>query len=267
MPIQTAVPVRCIGQDEYSEVDRVVTGIGFDIHNKFGRYLDESNYKRELTRRCIQFGFNVTPEMQIVVSLDDFRKPYFVDHLVNNSVVVESKAVATLNASHRAQTLNYLFLCEVMHGTLLNFRPERVEHEFVSTTLTREDRQQIDFNTTNWKELSGRCHELRRHLERTLLEWGAFLDPILYRDALTHFLGGKDQVCQSVPVYSSNHLLGYERANLITEAIAFSVTASVRHPDSVLVHQQKFLAHTSLAAIHWINLNHHLIELHTIQQH
>jgi hypothetical protein len=157
-----------------------------------------------------------------------------------------------------------LFLCELHHGTLLNFRTERVQHEFVSTRLTSASRRQYEIDLSAWQPLSSACHGLQEVLHRLLTEWGAFLDPILYRDACTHFLGGETRVIRNIPVQSEAELIGTQEMHMLTEDIAFSVTASTHRPDSVLEHQRRFLAHTPLRAIQWINLNHHKIELRTI---
>ena len=135
MPIRTSVPIQVFDQEAFHQIDKRVTGLAFDIHNEFGRYLNESLYQCELTRRCRAVGFEVEPELHITVSLDDFSKEYYSDHLVNQGVIIETKAVAALNPAHKGQTLNYLFLCGLHHATMLNFRPERVQHEFVSTRL------------------------------------------------------------------------------------------------------------------------------------
>ena len=36
-------------------------------------------------------------EMQMMLTLDDFSREYFADFLVNNGVIVETKAVEALN--------------------------------------------------------------------------------------------------------------------------------------------------------------------------
>ena len=41
MPIRTAIPIQVFDQERFHQIDRRVTGIAFDIHNEFGRYLDE----------------------------------------------------------------------------------------------------------------------------------------------------------------------------------------------------------------------------------
>ncbi len=102
-------------------------------------------------------------------------------------------------------------------------------------------------------------------LHQLLTEWGAFLEPCLYRDALVHILGGIERVEREIPVTSGGVVIGTQKMHLLADDIAFTVTASTRRPDAVREHQRRFLRHTSLQAIHWVNLNHHHIELRTIQ--
>jgi hypothetical protein len=72
MPIHVAVPLRVFDQDGFHAVDRRVTGLAFDIHNEFGRYLDERLYQGELARRCRLAGLGVERELPITASFDDF---------------------------------------------------------------------------------------------------------------------------------------------------------------------------------------------------
>ena len=266
MPIHTSVTVEVFDQERFHEVDRRVTGLAFDIHNEFGRYLDEKLYQRELTRRSLASGFTVVPEMKMTASLDDFSRDYLADHLINSGVIIEAKAAAALTPAYTGQTLNYLFLCGLHHGTLLNFRTERVQHEFVSTSLTPADRHRYEVVTRDWRPVSAECERLRGLLLRMLAEWGAYLDPLLYRDALTHFLGGEAQVVREVGVESDGTSIGKQKMHMLSDDVAFSVTASTHHPKSVFEHQKRFLSHTRLRAIQWVNLNHARIELRTIER-
>ena len=210
-------------------------------------------------------ALTVEPELEISVSLGNFNKYYFADLLINQGVIVETKAAAALAAAHKGQTLNYLFLCGLHHATMLNFRTERVQHEFVSTRLSPADRQRYEYVASDWTPLTMRCHELQDIMDRLLTEWVAFLDPILYRDALTYFLGGEERVIREIAVRSGDELIGTQKVHLLTDDVAFAVTTSVHRPDLVLEHQRRFLKHTPLRAIQWINLNHHQIEYRTIQ--
>ena len=90
MPITSSVPIQQFDQPSFHAVDEVVTGIAFDVHNEFGRYLDERLYQTELDERFAAREFNSVREMKITLSLDDFAKDYFVDFLINAGVILES---------------------------------------------------------------------------------------------------------------------------------------------------------------------------------
>ena len=107
--------------------------------------------------------------------------------LVNDGVIFEIKAVSSLSPKHLGLTLNYLFLAGLHHATMLNFRTERVQHEFVSTSIRRADRQAYELDIEGWKPRSQRCDLLLDCLRRCLQDWGARLDPLLYRDAIMDY--------------------------------------------------------------------------------
>ena len=98
-----------------------------------------------------------------------------------------------------------------------------------------------------------------------LAEWGAYLDIILYREALTHFLGGEHSIVREVEIWFGGDIIGVQSMHLSNEKIAFSVTAATQHPKGLATHQQRFLQHTRLQALHWINFNKNRIELCTLE--
>lgn len=264
MPIELSHPVRVLDQVAFHLVDEVVTGLSFGIHNEFGRYLDERLYQAELERRMRAEGIENVREMRLTVSFDSFAKDYFVDFLVDGGIFVETKTVEVLSPAHRAQLLNYLFLSGLKHGTLLNFRSDRVQREFVSTTLDHQSRRSAQFETSGWRPLSEGCHLIRETMQRVIADWGAGLDPSLYRDLITHCLGGVNGVVGRIPVYSGAVELGSQSVHLVESGIAFSVTASLHRPKQVEEHHRRFLRHTGLRAIQWINLNRQTIVFTTL---
>jgi len=72
-------------------------------------------------------GLNVCSKVPIPVWFRGTRVGRFeADILVESCVLLELKAVRTLDSSHRAQLLNYLRATEIEVGLLLNFgeKPE-----------------------------------------------------------------------------------------------------------------------------------------------
>jgi GxxExxY protein len=260
MPIQCALDILPVTREEFHAIDRIVTGVAFEGHNKFGRFLDESLHQDEMTARCETLGLQVSREMLIRVTHETFVKNYFVDMLVTQGVVIETKAVTTLTQHHISQTLHYLFLTESHHGSLINLRPSRVDRRFVSTSLTKKERCRFRIVDKGWNPVMPECHQIRVWILALLEDWGAFLDFRLYRDAITHFLGGSEKVLKRLPVTSGSRVIGQQHAHMLTNDFAFALSATKKDWKGMIDHQQRFLKHTSLAGIIWINLNRHDIE-------
>jgi GxxExxY protein len=265
MPIQIDTEIMVLSQVEFHELAAKLLGIVFDVHNQFGRFLDEALYKSEIAARWETAGFGVAArEVQINVSHETFRKNYFLDLLFNHGLLLEAKVAEALISAHRAQGLNYLFLGGMQHALLVNLRPERVEHEFLSTTLTPVDRREFSFVDAGWRAVNDESGFLREKLGELLADWGAFLEIGLYREALTHFLGGAERVVGTVPVHSGERLLGKQEVHFLTADTAFALTAVPRNRAAMQDHQYRFLKHTPLKFIQWINFNRHNIELTTL---
>lgn len=120
MPVNLPKDLRRVDEGEFTEIAYRTMECVFAIHNEFGRFFDETIYKRELARRIRE----VRLEVPIEVVFEPFRKLYFLDVLVADCAVFEFKAVEALTNRHRAQLLQYLLLCGLPHGKLVNVRPE-----------------------------------------------------------------------------------------------------------------------------------------------
>jgi hypothetical protein len=86
----------------------------------------------------------------------------------------------------------------------------------------------------------------------------------LYRDALTHFLGGQEKVVRRISVYSGERLIGDQEVYLLSEDTAFAVSAVTESTEGMRIHLGRFLTHTRLQHLQWINLNHDRIEFVTL---
>ena len=182
-------------QEAFHAMHRRLLGAVFEVHNEFGRYLDELLFKRTIASRCEEVGLVPAEcEVRIRVHHDTFHKDYFVDLLLGHGLLLETKAAEQIAPAHRAQALNYLLLLGLHHGALINLRGGRVQHEFVSTQLTPEVRRQFRIVDTGWRDTGEKSVWIKDKLAALLRDWGAFLEIALYREALTHFLGGPDAV-------------------------------------------------------------------------
>jgi len=267
MPIKVATAIEPCDQETFHALDRRILRQVFDIHNEFGRLLDEDLYKAELAARCAAIGIlPVEREVQIRVTHESFVKDYFMDMLFCHGFMLEAKAVEQLVAIHRGQSLNYLLLAGLKHGSLVNFRTERVQHEFVSTSLTTEERRRFRVVDRDWVETDAPSRLLKLKAIELLQDWGAFLDVSLYREALVHFLGGPINVSRAVEIYSGPRPLGAQNLNLLNEYTGFAITSKARDVGAIRDHLDRLLHHTRLRAVQWINLNRHVVEFTTLSK-
>jgi GxxExxY protein len=265
MPIEVATKIEVFDQEEFHALDRKLMRMVFDVHNEFGRFFDEVLYKRELAARWLAAKLGAAEcEARISVTHESFRKDYLMDVLFNHGLMLEAKAAEALAPAHRAQGLNYLFLTGMQHARLVNFRPEQVEHEFLSTRLTPARRRQFQVVDLDWRTVNPESSWLREKVITVLTDWGAFLEVTIYRDAITHFLGGSERAIRPVPVQSGECLLGQQPVHLLTDDTAFAFTAVTADRSSMAEHQIRFLKHTPLRFVQWVNFNRHQIEFTTL---
>jgi GxxExxY protein len=107
--------------------ENLVTGHVIDaamkVHTALGPGLLESAYKACLKHALIQRGIQVESEVILPVSYDGITVDlgYRMDLLVEDTVVVELKAVEKLHPVHKAQLLSYMKLSGKPLGLLINF--------------------------------------------------------------------------------------------------------------------------------------------------
>lgn len=265
MPIVVPRNLRRLDQDEFRKLDYAVMRHVYDCQNELGRLCDEEAYQRDLAARIENAGLGTTRlEEPIEVIHESFLKRYEIDLIIADGLFYETKAVSVLAGEHQRQLLTYLMLCDQPRGKLVNFRPTRVEDEFVNSPLRMTDRLQFQIQAERWTALSDRCDWLRDLLNRLLGGWGAFLEVKLYVDAIAHFLGGESVVHRHIPLSRNGVHLGLQQFHLLTPDIAFRVTALTREQEKYESHLRRLLELTDLRAVQWINLRHHDIELVTI---
>jgi GxxExxY protein len=108
---------------EVNQLTEQILNCAYKVHSELGPGLLESAYEECLYYELIQSGLQV--EKQKVLPLIYYEVKldagYRLDLLVENSVVVEIKAIEALNDVHIAQVLTYLKLSKCKVGLLLNF--------------------------------------------------------------------------------------------------------------------------------------------------
>jgi GxxExxY protein len=267
MPIKVDSAIRVYSEHEFHAIAEKVIGIVFDIHNDFGRLMDEDVYKQMIRRRCEATG--IVParrEVKITVSHLDFEKKYFMDLLFAYGLMIEAKTVERLTKAHHAQTIQYLLLAGMKHGLLVNLRPGRVDKQFVSTTLDLAERCRYSIRDSDWVSVNSASARLRQFFVELLMDWGAFLRTTLYREAIIHFFGGPEIALRKVAVYDGDHKVGTHEVCLLADDTALALTGLKDDQDAMGDHLRRFLKHTKLNCLQWINMDNHDIEFRTLTQ-
>ena len=121
-----------------NELTHSIIGAAIDVHKELGPGLLESVYEKCLAHLLKERGSQIIVKQKVplifrVLSLDcDLR----FDMLVDDSIVVELKAVDCILPIHEAQLLTYLKLLKKPKGILINFNCTNIFREGQKTLVT-----------------------------------------------------------------------------------------------------------------------------------
>ncbi len=105
-----------------NEITEKIIGSSFSVMNTLGSGFLEKVYENALTIELKQIGLKVIQQKPIEVQYKDHVVgEYMADLLVEDQIIVELKAVQSLQDIHFAQCLNYLKATGFPIGMLLNF--------------------------------------------------------------------------------------------------------------------------------------------------
>lgn len=106
-----------------NELSHKIIGCAMKVHTELGPGLLENAYEECLYYELQQAGLNVSKQKALPLVYYDVKLDagYRIDLLIENKVVVETKAVDAFNDVHLAQVLTYLKLSSCKLGLLINF--------------------------------------------------------------------------------------------------------------------------------------------------
>lgn len=87
-----------------------------------------------------------------------------------------------------------------------------------------------------------------------------------FYDAINYFRGGEDKVVKRIEIVNDSRILGTQRVHLLNSKIAFKISAVTKAMSFYEQNLQRFISHTTLKAIQWINFNHDKIVFTTISK-
>ncbi len=112
----------------YKDLSYKIMSSVFEVHNTLGPGFLEKIYENALIAELLLRGILAEAQKPLVVQYKGIEVGcYCADIIVNGQILLELKAVETLNKAHEAQVLNYLKATGLELGILINFGKERIE--------------------------------------------------------------------------------------------------------------------------------------------
>jgi len=109
--------------EKINQITEQIIGAAMRVHTALGPGLLESAYEACLAYELVKAGLSVERQKKLPITYGKLQleEGYRIDLLVENTVVVELKAISRLEDIHEAQLLSYLRLSGCSVGLLLNF--------------------------------------------------------------------------------------------------------------------------------------------------
>jgi len=134
-----------MNHQELNSISEAIIGAAIDVHKAIGPGLLESAYEACLAYELRRRGLRVEQQKELPLKYRDVLLDcgYRLDLLVEDSVIVEVKAIEALLPLHQAQLMSYLRLTNCRLGLIINFNVtqltrgiKRVVNEFPDSAVS-----------------------------------------------------------------------------------------------------------------------------------
>ncbi|TAJ14688.1 GxxExxY protein [Marinilabiliaceae bacterium JC017] len=117
-------------EEQYNKLTREIIASAIEVHKQLGPGLLESVYENCLLHEFKARGINVQNQVQLPLYYkgEKLDKHFVLDLLVEDSVIVELKAVEDILPVHEVQLVTYLKLSGKKLGLLINFNASVLKH-------------------------------------------------------------------------------------------------------------------------------------------
>ena len=129
---------------KHSDITEQVIGAYYDVYNDLGHGFLERVYQNAMYFELLDRGLKVEAQKKVNVYRNGrLIGAYYADLLVNDTVIIELKAAATLTEAHEKQLVNYLKATKMEVGLLINFG---LEPKFERKTWSNERKKHLQPN-------------------------------------------------------------------------------------------------------------------------
>ncbi|NCO63105.1 MAG: GxxExxY protein [Flavobacteriales bacterium] len=115
----------------YKEEAYKIIGLCMEVHNQLGKGFNEIVYADALEIELIDNNISYSREKKYAINYKGNVLPhkYQADFIIENKIILEIKAIESLNSAHIKQTLNYLAVSQLKLGLLINFGEESLKYK------------------------------------------------------------------------------------------------------------------------------------------
>jgi len=117
---------------KYEDLTYKIIGCAMEVHKHMGNGFQEVVYQRALAIEMQMQGFEFSREHEMPLLYKGYdvgtRR---VDFFVENTIMVEIKALINLEDVHLAQAMNYVEAYNLEIGLLINFGAKSLQHKRV----------------------------------------------------------------------------------------------------------------------------------------
>ena len=117
---------------KHKELTYKIVGCAMEVHKHLGNGFQELIYQRALAIEMTSQGIEYSREHQMQILYKNHEiGTRRVDFFVENTIMVEIKAIIELGDVHLAQAMNYVEAYNLEIGLLINFGAKSLEHKRV----------------------------------------------------------------------------------------------------------------------------------------
>ncbi len=136
---------------KYSDITSKIIGCAMKVHRTLGNGFQEVIYQRCLAIEMEKQDLEFMRELEMPILYDGREVgSRRVDFLVEDKIMVELKAITSIDDVHIAQGLNYLEVYNLEIGLLINFGSTKLE--FKRLTNEKKYQSKIQSNSNNSTE-------------------------------------------------------------------------------------------------------------------
>jgi GxxExxY protein len=120
----------------FKEESYKIIGACIAVHNELGTGFLEAVYQEALEEefKLRNIPYEREKQLEIFYKNKPLEKKYQADFICYDEIIIELKALSTLDSVHKAQLINYLKATDMQLGLLVNFGQSSLESKRVINT-------------------------------------------------------------------------------------------------------------------------------------